>query len=251
MTNPWTLRLMYGVFLAVGLGLLLTRGESPTVQAKDAEAKMAMTEAIQSNIDYLKAKLAKDPERRAIPRIHGVAMILAQEAQMTGDVKLRDQAIKVAEAVDKKDFATAKTAADALAVGESSDSITPIDLSKTANIDLANIMSVFSLERVGGLEIEKNIRVYSKTPTDKKAIQAVAQNCVAIGEYTKHLPTTEVAGSADNKKAWDKLTADMIAISKEIGTEAAKGADASDEMLVKKFLDLDDTCYNCHEKFRD
>lgn len=249
MSNPWITRLTCGIVFAAALGLLLTRSEAPDVQAKEGEAKVAMDATLKANMDYLTEKLSKEPERRQIPRIHGVAMILAQQAQTAGNGALRDQAVKVAEAVAKSDFAAAKTAADGLptAKGEAGK---PVDLSKTAEVDLSIIMSVFSLDRVGGLNIEKDINTAMKDPSDKATLIRVAQNCAAIGEFTVHLPVKEAA-EGDNKKAWDEFTKNMISISHEIAAEAAKGDKADDEMLKKKLLDLDDTCYNCHDKFRD
>ena len=249
MSHPWITRLTCGIVFAAGLALVLTRSEAPEVQAKEGEPTIKMDATLKANMDYLSLKLSKEPERREIPRIHGVAMILAQQAQTAGNGALRDQAIKVAEAVAKADFAAAKTAADGLATAKG-DAGKPVDLAKTANVDLSIIMSVFSLDRVGGLNIEKDINTAMKDPSDKATLIRVAQNCVAIGEFTKHLPGEEVK-SADDKKAWDEFTTNMIKISHEIATEAAKGDKADDEMLKKKLLDLDDSCYNCHDKFRD
>ena len=249
MSNPSIIRLTCGIVFAAGLGLLLTRSEAPDVQAAEAEETVAMDATIKSNIDYLTMKLSKEPQRREIPRIHGAAMILAQQAQTSGNGALRDQAVKVADAVAKQDFTGAKTAADGLAAAKG-DMAKPVELHTMGGVDLAVIMSTFSLERVGGLNIEKDISTGMKDPADKEALVRVAQNCAAIGEYTKHLPTKDAA-EGDDKKAWDEFTVNMIKVSNEIAAEAAKGDKADDEMLKKKLLSLDDTCYNCHDKFRD
>jgi hypothetical protein len=201
---------------------------------------------IDADVAYLKKGLAKKPDKPVVNTLHGVAMLLALEAQNTGESGLRDQALKVAEALSKSDFAAAKAAADGLSNPPGGADIL-VKLHEKAGVDVNVIMGPMR-NAPRGLNIEKDLKAQSKKVTDVKLVADVAARSALIAEYTALLPSTEATGA--KKKIWDDSTDDMKKLSKEIVVEAAKGDKADKAALQKKLAALDASCTACHNTFK-
>ena len=201
---------------------------------------------IDADVAYLKKGLAKKPDKATVNTLHGVAMLLAREAQTRGEAGLRDQALKVAEAISKTDFAAAKTAAEGLANPPKGDD-TPVKLHEKGGVDVNVIMGPMR-NAPRGLNIEKDLKAQSKKVTDVKLVGDVAARSALIAEYTALLPSTEAAG--EKKKIWTDSTEEMRKLSREIAAEAAKGDKADKAGLQKKLAALDAACTACHNTFK-
>ena len=201
---------------------------------------------IDADIAYLKKGLAKKPDKPVVNTLHGVAMLLALEAQNAGETGLRDQALKVADAVSKSEFAAAKAAADGLANPPKGDG-KPVKLHEKAGVDVNVIMGPMR-NSPRGLNIEKDLKAQSKKVTDVKLVADVAARSALIAEYTALLPSTEAAG--EKKKIWTESTEDMRKLSQEIAAEAAKGDKADKAGLQKTLAALDAACTACHNTFK-
>lgn len=233
-----------GTALAAGLCLLASAVAAPPALPQDSYKKAIEAEvaAIQKNLN------GGMPDKRAANTIRGQAMMIAVYAEATQNADLAAQAVKVAEAMAKKDFAGADKEAKLLSAPPKGGMVKG-PLHQQAKFELDTSMSAFRLGKVGGLNIEADIRAGAKGGTvDPKAAELLGVRTAAIGSYAVHYPNEKAAANAGNKSKWEKLSNEMIALSKEI-TEAAKGGDA--KKLTPLFKKLDANCTNCHNDFRD
>jgi hypothetical protein len=235
-----------GVAAVIGLA---TAAETTIPESTTAEL-------IKQDIAFLQKGLAKEPQRKQVPGLKATAMMIAYYAQQQlGGPKaaemagLRDQALKVAEALAAKDYAKAKDAAKALS-SPATGPTNPVELHKMHKIDISEIMAPFRSDRSGGMNIERDIRAQAKTVTDIPLVATIAGRTVAIGEYTLYLPTGQAAANPARKKKWEDYTKEMLGHAKEIVSEASKPS--PDKALLKKKLQaLDASCTNCHNDYRD
>jgi hypothetical protein len=240
--------------LAAGLWFLTGAAAAPILPPdtykKAAEADVAQ---LQKHLDHINT--TPSDAKRFGPTAKSVAMILAAYGEATGDKGLTDQALKVAEALAKKDYKGAEAEAKKLAVKAGGKPLAPAGLEKLHKFDLAEVMSPFRGGKVGGLNIEKDIRDAFKkdgpVPVDPKAVEVLAARTAVIGEFTLHFPNEKATANAANRGQWDKWTKDMIETSRKLIDESAKGAKANDKEIVKMLSKLDGTCRDCHNKFRD
>ena len=234
-----------GTALAAGLCLLAASAPAAPPDLPKDSYKRAIEADIASIQKLLNGGM---PEKRAANTIKAEAMMLALYGEATGNAALTSQALRVAEAMAKKDW----KGADALAKGLSSPKAGPGPkgpLHEQAKFDLDAAMSPFRLGKVGGLNIEADIRSGAKgNPVKGPEAELLAVRTAAIGAYAAHYPNEKAATGA-NKAKWDKLTKEMIDISKQIAEEAKGGANQA--KLTGLFKRLDATCTNCHNDFRD
>jgi hypothetical protein len=211
---------------------------------------------IDGDITYLQKVLAKTPEKRAVSTIKASALLLAFNAQsnLAGNrgaamAGLRDQAVKVAEAMAKKDYAAAKAAAaglNAATVGDKKE----IVLYTHAKIDISEVMSAFRKSTVGGRNVEDDLKTMAKKGvTDVKRAGGVAGRTFAAAHFAAKLPPT---GLNDAKmKQWNDFVKDMTSISKDFSAEAGKGDAADKKKLGAYAQKLDKNCVDCHAVFKD
>lgn len=235
MRTPLTRRLA-GVAGLLAATAWLAADADLAAAPKDAES------AVAADIAFLQKGLAKTPEKRAVPTLKAAAMNLA----LAGSADLRKQALKVAEAIGKKDFAAAKTAAAKLtpAAGDGGDAA---KLAAAGKYDISEVMSAYRAEKVGGMNLEKDIKTAAKK--DAKLAAVVAARSALLADYTAALPVDKAAGNDANKKKWEGLSQDQLKASKEVLDEAAKGS--ASPALAKKVSALEATCTACHNQFRD
>jgi hypothetical protein len=235
-----------GAALATGLWLLTVATAAPPALPKEAYKA-----AIEADIDTIQKLLNNGaPDKRAVPTIKAQAMILAVYGEATGNAALTSQALKVAEAMAKKDFKAADAAAKDLSSPKAG---TPPKgpIHTLHKFDLAEAMATFRLGKVGGLNIEADIREGAKKGSvDPKAAELLATRTAVIGEFAVQMPTDKATTNPGNKAKWDKLSKEMIAICKEIAEEGGKPK-ADSKKLGALYKKLDVNCTNCHNDFRD
>jgi hypothetical protein len=233
-----------GTALTAGLWLLAFATAAPPELPKDSYKKAIEAEiaAIQKNLN------GGMPDKRAANTIRGQAMMLAVYGEATKNTDLTAQALRVAEAMAKKDWTGADKEAKKLASPPQEGTVKG-PLEAQAKFDLDAAMSAFRLGKVGGLNIEADIRAAAKGgPVDAKAAELLAVRTAAIASYAIHYPN-EKAASPANKGKWEKLSKEMMSLSKDIAEEAGKGGDQ--KKLTGLFKRLDANCTNCHNDFRD
>ncbi len=242
------------VLLAAVL-LVVPATDAAPVDAKPIPEAVA-AKVMAADIAFLKKGLSGTPEKRAVPTLKAVAMLVAQNAQagMKGDqaehmAGVRDQALKVAAAIAKKDYTAAKEVAAGLADAKGGDG-KPLDLATLHKFDLAEVMSTFRATKVGGMNLQKDIETMAKKVTDVDAAGIVGGRVAAIAAYSKVLPPAEVAGDA-KKKQWAEWNDEMATLGQFLAAEAAKGAKADKAVLQKKSSALEMNCKACHEVFRN
>jgi hypothetical protein len=245
--NLWIRRLSAtaGLLVAVWISVAPTRSAADEKLPPDVA-----TALVGKDIAYLQKELAKTPEKRAVPTLKTTAMLIALQAQQSGQGGLRDQALKVAGALAKKDYAGAKTAAAGLKPGAGGGAA-PVDLTKQHNFDLAELMSAYRNATVGGRNMEKDIRTQAKKVTDPELVRDIGARVVLVSHYTLKMPAEKAAANPANRKKWDGYSNDTEKLAAEIMTEAAKGAGADKAALAKKLKALDASCTACHNEFRD
>jgi hypothetical protein len=242
--NLWIRRLTASAGLLAAAWLSV----APTGSAADTKLPPDVANGlIEREIAYLQKELAKTPEKRAVPTLKTTAMLIALHAQNSGQGELRDQALKVAEALTKKDYAGAKTTVAGLKPGAAGKA-DAIALHEKHNFDLAELMSVYRNSTVGGRNMEKDIRTQAKKVTDPKLLADLGARIVLVSHYTLKMPAEKASANAANKKKWDGYSNDTEKLAAEIATEAAKGDGAG---LAKKLKALDASCTACHNEFRD
>ena len=209
-----------------------------------------------ADIAFLQKGLSKEPQKREVPTLKAVAMLIALNAQNQMDGKdaakmagLRDAALAVAGAVAKKDFAAAKTAAASLGDAKPAADAKPVPLGTMHKFDLDELMSSFRKGTVGGLNLEADVKAQSKAATDPKAAAVIAGRVALIGEYTLVLPPEGI--DAAKKKQWDGWSKEMTSLATEVAEEAAKGEKADKVKIAKGFRSLDANCNACHTAFRN
>src|SRR5439155_22729090 len=91
---------------------------------------------------------------------------------------------------------------------------------------LDTAMTPFRLGKVDGLNVEADIRSAAKggSPVTAKDAELIAVRSAAIASYAIHYPN-EKANNPATKAKWEKLSKEMMSISKEIAEEAGKGGD--------------------------
>jgi hypothetical protein len=274
------------LFRAAVCGTALATGVwffSGATAAPPALPKATYKKAVEADITLLKQQLdwiAKNPAdanaKAAARTVKTLAVMLATNAETTGDAALREQSVKIAEASDKlaavvkprpamRDEKAVVDEAKAVAALASKLEFKPgaaplkgTDPHKMKGFDLEHVMTPFRPGmdpdggNRGGANIEKDIRdAVKEKKVDPAAVEILAARTAVIGEYTLAYPNEKATVNPANKKEWETLTKDMMDISKKLSEEAAKGKGASDKALLTMLGSLNDKCYKCHSTFRD
>ena len=227
---------------------------SRPMAAKDALPEGSANQLIESDIAFLKKGLSKEPEKRAVPTLKAAAMMIALNAQNNLEGKdgdkmaaIRAQALTVAAAIAKKDYAGAKAAVDGFDTAKGGDK-KPLKLSELHKFDLAELMSQFRAGKVGGRNIEADLKDQGKKVTDAKLVAELGARVANIAQFTAEFPAEKAVGA--KKKAWDDLSKEMKKLGEDVAAEAAKGAKADTAGLAKKVQAINANCTACHNEFR-
>jgi len=256
-----SLRTLVGcAVLAAGLwAVTATAADAPDLP-KDSYKKTA-----EADITFLKTRLGELAKAQAagdklldgrIKPALGVTLLLSAYGDALGDAALKADALKVTEAIGKKDFKGANELAQKLSVkpGAGKAGALPKPL-KDDEAMLAAIMSPFRGGSVGGLNIDKDIKDMTKAAggakIDPAAVEILAVRTTVINAYGFHSPNGKATVNAANQKKWEKYATESIDFGKQLTTEAAKGAKADEKSLKKLLSSVNARCTSCHNDFRD
>jgi hypothetical protein len=222
---------------------------------KTADADLKFLQDRLSDLVKKQASGAKLLDGQIKPAL-GASLMLSVYGDALGDAALKADAIKVAEAINKKDFKAAEGLAQKLAVKPGTPG-KPGALPKPFKEDLmlAAVMSPFRGSTVGGLGIDKDIKDMTKTTNpakiDPAAVEMLAVRSAVINAYGFHVPNDKAKTKPENQKEWQKLATAATDLSNQIATEAGKGAKADEKKLKMLLTTLNARCTDCHNKFRD
>ena len=258
-----SLRILVGcAALATGTWILTAtaRADAPEVP-KDSYKKAADADLkfLQTRLDDLAKKQAaggKLLDGQVKPAL-GIALVLSAYGDKLGDGALKGDAIKVAEAIDKKDFKGASALAKKLAVKPGAAG-KPGELPKPFKdeVMLAAVMSPFRGGTVGGLNIDRDIKDMTKgnnpTKIDPAAVEILAVRSAVINAYGFHHPNDKAKVKDEYKKLWEKWSSESTD-PEQADRHGKRGKwKAADEKKLKGLLtNLNARCTDCHNKFRD
>jgi hypothetical protein len=257
-----------GTALFAGLWLLSAAAAAP-ILPKDTYKKAA--EADIAQLQKHLAVINGDPmeAKRYAPTVKSLAMMLAMYGEATGDEALRGQALKVGEASSKllaearkpendkgiRDAceAVSKLAKD-LAVKSGNAPLTPANLQNQNKFALDEVMSPFRAARVGGLNIDRDLKDMTKkvgaAPVDPEAVELLAARTSILGEYMQHFPNAKVNNQAKLAR-WEKWSKQTVELSKLLAEESSKGKKADEANLLGLLKKLNANCSECHTENRD
>ncbi|VTS02105.1 cytochrome c [Tuwongella immobilis] len=254
-TRPWFLMGLSSLFLGLLAISASDRARAAAVATSDFQA------AVESEISYLKKRLGEPKADKALPTLKTAAFIIAHLAQnqiaaKTGDAKqlatLRDAALEVAAAVNKKDLATATKLASGLSVdikASASANPAPVTLVGLHDFELHTLMSPFRIERANGRGYEKAVRDFAKSVKNVDEAISLGVKLEAYAELTAAMAPDD-EGSMKTKANWVKWSNEM----KKNATDAVaalKKGKAGEKTAAASFKKLDASCTACHNVFRE
>jgi cytochrome c556 len=245
--------------LAVGLSALTSAAADAPNLPKDSVKKAA-----DADVKFLQTRLAELAKKQAagekvldgrVKPALGTAMAVAAYGDSLGDAGLKGDSLKLVEAIAKKDFKTADALAKKLAVKPGAAG-KPGAPPKTALKDeqlLEAAMSPFRGQSVGGLNIDKDIKDWSKANSkiDPAAVEILAIRSAVLNAYAFHAPNDKAKTNPNNQKLWEKFAGETTDTAQKLAAEAGKGAKADEKSIRKLLSGLNARCSDCHEKFRD
>lgn len=219
-----------------------------------------LTKLVEDENKIIQDELAKGkPDDK---KIRGSAIVIALAAQNgmkdNADVKilatLRDTAMKLARAADKKNTAEAKKQAEVIAKfkdlkADDQADPKPLDLNKQIE-DLGDAMKVFALPTKGGEGIEKEFlslggqRKMLTTAQMSDKLVLMAYKSALVAEVSR----AHVAVAKNKKKDWLQWTDDMRKYSLEVA-EAVQGKKAKEVKFALEKANA--SCNACHKVFKD
>jgi hypothetical protein len=239
--------------LAVTVGLAADAGKG-VLPPKQVEIMLKADAALIAETITDKKLTAKSAAKKA----QAAAIMIAAYAQDgirsgSGDVKklagLRDEALALAKKIyDEGSPSPAKDAKLSIDAAKGGDP-KPKKLVEPELVDV--VMKMFSSsDKTGGLRIEKSLRDLTRktslAKSDFEELTPLAYKVAMIGVVTE-----ELAPPAAGKKKpedWVKWSKDMTDAALKVGEAATKG----DEKMAKAGLrELENSCVNCHNIFRD
>jgi hypothetical protein len=201
------------------------------------------------------------PTKNGIKQAKAAAMMIAMSAQLqiTGQDKakdakmatLRDNAVKVAEAVLSKKYAEAVEISKLLTTSTPASPTAktePVELEKKAKFDMDELMKILHKTSVGGLNIEIELKEASEKLKDVSKIPVMAARLIAIAEYTEKMPSETGAGKKSLEN-WKKLSVTMKDAAKET-YEASKTTKPDLKKIQTSLGKLNASCTECHNVFK-
>jgi hypothetical protein len=242
-----------GIALVAGLWLLTGADAAPPQLSKDTYKKAAEADIAQLQKHLATCDGDAKEAKRYGPTAKSLAMILAEYGEATGDKALKDQAIKVGEAIAAKNFKGALDLGKELTAKSSATALPPGGLAKLNKYSLEEVMSPFRGGTVGGLNIEKDIRSLrdGKMAVNAANVEVLAARTGVLMDYASVMPNDKATTNKANTDKWAKYCKDSIDITKKLADEAAKGKKADDKEIIKLIKSLDAKCVDCHKDFRD
>ena len=227
-------------------------------------SKESYKKAADADLKFLQTRLGELAKKQAageklldgqVKPALGVALLLTVYGDALGDTTLKADAVKVAEAIFAKKFKEADELAKKLAVKPGAGKPGALPKPFKDEVMLAAVMSPFRGGAVGGLNIDRDIKDMTKSANpvkiDPAAVEILGARSAVINAYGLHYPNEKATVKADNKKLWEKWSADSTDLSKQITAEAAKGKTADEKKLKGMLTNLNARCTDCHNRFRD
>ena len=227
-------------------------------------SKESYKKAADADLKFLQTRLGELAKKQAdggklldgqVKPALGVALLLTVYGDALGDAALKADAVKVAEAIFKKDFKGADEMAKKLAVKPGAGKPGALPKPFKDEVRLAAVMSPFRGGAVGGLNIDRDIKDMTKgtnpTKIDPAAVEVLAARSAVINAYGLHYPNEKASVKDANKKLWEKWSTDSTDLSKQLVAEAAKGKGADEKKLKTMLTTLNARCTDCHNRFRD
>ena len=208
-------------------------------------------------VDKAEGKNKKVVEKNAGNGIKGSAIIVAGYANARIDGKnasadakaagVRDLAIQIYQAAEKKDFKGAAELAKGLADAKPGADPKKMDLTKTfEGIANKDVMDNFKKTSQYGTNVEDDIIANAEKPTAKPAdATLIALRVMTMGEYNK---TVVKAENAADKKKWHEYNDKMLKASEELLAASKKKSAPAD--MKKVFASLNSSCVACHDDFK-
>lgn len=252
MQLAWTRKVLAAVAATAFVGVMAVPGT-----AKDPLPDGGAAKQQDADLTFLKAAVDKKA-KNSIDPVRTTAILVVQNAQnrlggkddaeLTG---LRDQMLKLAEALsdsDKPDWAAAAKALEASKTAKGDKK--PVEIHKAKEFDEVVLMNVFKKAARGGRGWEDDLSemAQGKKAPDADRVLEIAQGVHLVGQLAASLPPEGTAGA--KKKQWDGFAADMQKASKEAAEEAVKGKKADAATLKKKLEAMDANCAACHKVFK-
>jgi hypothetical protein len=227
---------------------------------KTAEADLKF---LQTRLEEL-SKAAAPNLRSAKPAL-ATALLLATYADGLGDKKLREDAIKVAEAVNDKKYKDALELASKITIkpgtgGGKGDlpKLEAFEKAKDKDVTyLPHTMALFANKTVlqipRGMNIEKDLKDWTNKANPPKldfaAVEILATRSAVLNEFAFHNPNEKARNKPESLREWQKFSKNSVDLSKELATEAGKKAPEAKKVrdLLNK---LDASCTDCHGKYR-
>jgi hypothetical protein len=245
-----------GSALLVGLWFLSAAPGAPELP-KDTYKKLIESDIanLQKHLDHIVSSLAENPKEanRHGPTTRGLAMLLAACAEATGDEALRNDALKIAEVLGKKQWKEAAELAKKLAAKPGTAPLKASNLHAMHKFGLDEVMSPFRGSTVGGMNIEKDIRALrdKKVAVEPAAVELLAARVGVLCDYASHFPNDKAAMSKAKTDQWLKMCKDSMDLSKRLVAESSKGKAGNLAEITKLVTSLDAKCVSCHKEFRD
>jgi hypothetical protein len=245
--------LVGGTALVAGIAFLAGANAAPPALSKDTYKKVAEADIAQLQKTLATCEMDASSAKRFGPTAKSLAMMVATYGEITGDKSLKDQAMKVVDSIVAKKFDAASTAAKGLAVKPGAAPLAPSGLAKAGKYSLDEVMSPFRGGKVGGVNIESDIRALrdKKLTVVPADVEVLAARTAILLDYALTMPNDKASTNKANTADWEKMSKDSIDLAKKISDEAAKGKTANSDEIVKMIKSLDAKCVNCHNKFRD
>lgn len=251
MQLAWTRKVLAAVAAAAFVGVMAVPGT-----AKDPLPEGGAAKQQDADLAFLKAAVEKKA-KNSIDPVRSTAILVAQsaqnrlggkdDAQLSG---LRDEMVKLAEALADEDKPDWAAAAKALAASQKAKGNgKAVDLTKVKEFDEVVLMDVFKRATRGGRGWEEDLTemAQGKKDVDAARVLEIAQGAHLVGQVVENMPPAGTAGA--KKKQWDGFVADMKKASKEAAEEASKkGAKPAD--LKKKLEAMEANCSACHKVFK-
>ena len=234
---------------------------------------VASLPAVEIKEDHFKALLDQDsghiqkslkdgtPDKKGIIQSKATALMIAQAAQdrIVGKdgaadaqmATLRDNAVKVAEAVAAKKYKDAAETAKLLNLktpADKSAKTDPIEIHKKAKFDMIDLMSPLKKTASGGLNVENDIKDGSEKLKDVSKVPVLAARIIVLAELTEKMPTDTGSGkkSEANWKRYAKQMKDAATETYEISTVAKPDVKKVQAALGK----INASCTECHSVFK-
>jgi hypothetical protein len=222
----------------------------PKKDLDDAETKAVM----EFNAKVLQDTLAQQKITRALKlRASTAARMIALTAQSGRGAQtqelatIRDTALRIADEIDKENYADAKAKAKDL-LSMKADPNAKLGTIKIIDKDMRieDIMNQFSSDRVGGLDIESKLDDWDEKGLPAKlgeVASAANQVFVVIDAVRDHAADLKHG----TQKQWDSFADQARKQAQELGNAARK----DDKDATKKALaSLNKSCEECHKVFK-